>query len=76
MIKGVDYGPHAFIVQLRDLNNHQLLNGVSTGDIGPKMGWHAIDNGYLKLSRSFLIIFHFFKKKILTHFSIILIRSC
>jgi len=32
-----DYGPHAFVVQLRDMDSHLLLPGIETGDIGPKM---------------------------------------
>jgi len=56
-IAGQDYGPHAFFVQLRSLEDHKPLPGVELGDIGPKMGWPAIDNGYLKLGRSFLFFF-------------------
>jgi len=57
-IDGQDYGPHAFFVQLRSLEDHKPLPGVELGDIGPKMGWPAIDNGYLKLGRSFLFLFY------------------
>ncbi|KAI5078791.1 hypothetical protein GOP47_0006462 [Adiantum capillus-veneris] len=44
-----DYGTHAFIVQLRDLENHKLLAGVKVGDIGTKYGNNTVDNGYLHL---------------------------
>lgn len=37
-VKGTDYGPHAFVVQIRDLATHKPLPGVTVGDIGPKMG--------------------------------------
>jgi acyl-CoA oxidase len=37
-VRGRDYGPHAFIVQLRDLKTHKALPGVELGDIGPKFG--------------------------------------
>ncbi len=33
-----DYGPHAFVVQIRDLETHLPLPGIEVGDIGPKMG--------------------------------------
>lgn len=39
MIDGHSYGPHPFICQIRDLKTHQPLEGVSVGDIGPKMGY-------------------------------------
>ncbi|MCO5608791.1 hypothetical protein L7F22_063008 [Adiantum nelumboides] len=44
-----DYGTHAFIVQLRDLENHKPLAGVKIGDIGSKYGNNTVDNGYLRL---------------------------
>ena len=31
---GKDYGPHPFIVQIRDLKTHEPLPGVTVGDIG------------------------------------------
>lgn len=45
-----NYGPHAFIVNIRDMKTHQLLPGVEAGDIGPKFGYNAKDNGFLKLT--------------------------
>jgi len=45
--RGVDRGPHAFIVQLRDMASHLPLPGVTVGDIGPKFGFGGVDNGYL-----------------------------
>jgi len=49
IIDGKDYGIHPFILQVRCLNTHQTLPGISIGEIGPKMGTEAVDNGYLKL---------------------------
>ncbi|KAG5667344.1 hypothetical protein PVAND_015327 [Polypedilum vanderplanki] len=48
--QGQCYGVHPFIVQLRDLETHKLLNGVKTGDIGNKVGFQTVNNGYLCLS--------------------------
>ncbi|KAH7365473.1 hypothetical protein KP509_18G030300 [Ceratopteris richardii] len=42
-----DYGIHAFIVQLRYLENHKTLPGVIVGDIGTKYGNNTVDNGFL-----------------------------
>ncbi|KDQ11213.1 hypothetical protein BOTBODRAFT_177465 [Botryobasidium botryosum FD-172 SS1] len=41
-------GPHLFIVQLRSLETHEPLQGISLGDIGPKAfnGFSAVDNGF------------------------------
>jgi acyl-CoA oxidase len=42
---GVDRGIHNFIVPLRSMEDHSLLPGVKTGDIGPKIGYNNMDNG-------------------------------
>eukprot|EP00980_Cylindrotheca_fusiformis_P003160 scaffold721_cov131-Cylindrotheca_fusiformis.AAC.50 len=43
---GVDRGIHNFIVPLRSMEDHSLLPGVKTGDIGPKIGYNNMDNGF------------------------------
>ncbi|POI34990.1 hypothetical protein CIB84_001256 [Bambusicola thoracicus] len=48
-IHGKCYGVHPFIVQIRSLQDHSLCPGVIAGDIGPKMNFEHIDNGYLML---------------------------
>ncbi|XP_077990354.1 peroxisomal acyl-coenzyme A oxidase 1-like [Glandiceps talaboti] len=47
--KGKCYGVHPFLVQLRSLETHQPLKGVTVGDIGPKFGFNSSDNGFLGL---------------------------
>jgi acyl-CoA oxidase len=44
-------GVFPFIVQIRSFIDHTLLPDVETGDIGPKIGFNAIDNGYLSLKK-------------------------
>ncbi|KAF2335234.1 acyl-CoA dehydrogenase [Flavobacterium nitrogenifigens] len=39
-----DYGVNAFVVPLRDPNGN-VLNGVTIGDCGHKMGLNGVDNG-------------------------------
>lgn len=44
--KGVDYGVHVFIVDIRD-DNHDPFPGVEIGDIGLKNGADGVDNGWM-----------------------------
>uniref|UniRef100_A0A914D786 Acyl-CoA oxidase n=1 Tax=Acrobeloides nanus TaxID=290746 RepID=A0A914D786_9BILA len=46
--QGKCYGAHPFFVQLRDLNTHKPLKGITVGDIGPKFGVNTNDNGFLQ----------------------------
>jgi alkylation response protein AidB-like acyl-CoA dehydrogenase len=49
--EGKDYGIHGFIVQLRSLEDHSPLPGVTLGDIGGKFGsgaYNSMDNGVLR----------------------------
>lgn len=41
------YGPHPFIVQVRDIKTNLPLEGVVIGDIGPKYGYTTMDNAYM-----------------------------
>lgn len=41
------YGPHQFIVQIRDMKTNRPLDGVVIGDIGTKFGYSFMDNGYM-----------------------------
>lgn len=45
---GVDRGPHAFVVPIRAATTHAPLPGIAVGDIGGKMGYNAVDNGFLR----------------------------
>ncbi|EXJ53613.1 uncharacterized protein A1O5_13180 [Cladophialophora psammophila CBS 110553] len=40
------YGPHPFIVQIRDLKTHRPPQSIVVGDIGPKYGYAPMDNAY------------------------------
>ncbi|RCK57281.1 Acyl-coenzyme A oxidase 4 [Candida viswanathii] len=46
IVDGQDYGVKTFVVPLRD-SNHDLMPGVTVGDIGAKMGRDGIDNGWI-----------------------------
>ena len=45
---GTQRGIHNFLVPLRSMVDHALLPGVETGDIGPKIGYNNMDNGYAR----------------------------
>ena len=47
IIDGKSYGPHPFMVPIRDMETHKAFPGVDVGDIGPKLGYSTKDNGYL-----------------------------
>ncbi|ODQ77316.1 hypothetical protein BABINDRAFT_18484, partial [Babjeviella inositovora NRRL Y-12698] len=49
ILKGEDHGVKTFVVPLRD-SNHDLMPGVTVGDIGAKMGRDGIDNGWIQFS--------------------------
>lgn len=46
IIDGNIYGVSPFLVQLRDTDTWKLMKGVKAGDIGPKFGYHAKNNGW------------------------------
>eukprot|EP00043_Microstomoeca_roanoka_P014352 m.142297 g.142297 ORF g.142297 m.142297 type:complete len:663 (+) comp15991_c1_seq3:196-2184(+) len=48
--QGEDRGSHPFIVQIRDLDTHRPLPGITVGDIGPKFGYDSMDNGFLRFN--------------------------
>ncbi|KAL9625803.1 MAG: hypothetical protein Q9160_000123 [Pyrenula sp. 1 TL-2023] len=50
MIGGKNYGPHPFVLQIRDLNTHEPLENIHVGDIGNKFGYNTMDNGFLLLN--------------------------
>ena len=45
---GKPRGIHNFLVPLRSMDTHELLEGVETGDVGPKIGYNNMDNGFAK----------------------------
>ncbi|KAF9895095.1 fatty-acyl coenzyme A oxidase [Aspergillus nanangensis] len=46
-VGGKNYGPHPFVVNIRDMETHQPLENIYVGDIGPKFGYNTMDNGFL-----------------------------
>ncbi len=50
IVKDKNYGVHVFLVPLRDKDLNPLP-GIKIGDIGPKIGFHSKDNGYLQMDK-------------------------
>eukprot|EP00388_Colpodella_angusta_P000604 GDKJ01002127.1.p1 GENE.GDKJ01002127.1~~GDKJ01002127.1.p1 ORF type:complete len:712 (-),score=188.43 GDKJ01002127.1:1388-3499(-) len=44
-----NYGTHPFLLQIRNLENHESLPGVFLADIGQKLGYNGMDNGCMQL---------------------------
>ena len=51
IIDSKSYGPHSFIVQVRNLETHEALPDIHIGDVGPKFGLNTMDNGFLLFNR-------------------------
>ncbi|KAF5990155.1 acyl-CoA oxidase [Fusarium bulbicola] len=47
ILNGKPYGPHPFVVPIRDMKTHEPLPDIHVGDIGPKFGYNTMDNGFL-----------------------------
>ncbi|KAF2667106.1 acyl-CoA oxidase [Microthyrium microscopicum] len=47
IVNGKNHGPHPFIVKIRDMKTHQPLENIHVGDVGPKIGYNTMDNGFL-----------------------------
>ncbi|XP_045447152.1 probable peroxisomal acyl-coenzyme A oxidase 1 [Melitaea cinxia] len=46
-IKDKNYGLQPFMVQIRDEETHMPLPGIHVGEIGPKLGFNTVNNGFL-----------------------------
>ena len=46
-----DFGVQSFIVPIRSLENHKPLPGISVGDVGTKLGYSSMDNGFLSFDQ-------------------------
>ena len=51
VIDNTDRGIHAFVVQLRSMDDHRPVAGIEIGDIGKKFGFDATDNGFVRFNK-------------------------
>uniref|UniRef100_A0A0N4Z9T4 Acyl-coenzyme A oxidase n=1 Tax=Parastrongyloides trichosuri TaxID=131310 RepID=A0A0N4Z9T4_PARTI len=61
-IDGKCYGPHSFMVQIRNFDNHKPLPGITIGDIGPKFAFANVDNGFVRFNNVKIPREHMFMK--------------
>ncbi|CAF0808334.1 unnamed protein product [Brachionus calyciflorus] len=67
IIDDKDYGVQAFVVQLRNLQDHKHMPGVETGDIGKKGGFESHDNGYVKFTNVRIPLLNMLAKNACVH---------
>ncbi|TNV82531.1 hypothetical protein FGO68_gene5494 [Halteria grandinella] len=48
--QGKDHGVHPFVIQIRDSIYHKPLPGLLIGDMGMKVGYQNMDNGFLRFN--------------------------
>lgn len=51
IIDGKVYGVQPFMVPIRSRENHLPFPGLEIGDIGTKLGYNTVDNGYLSFNQ-------------------------
>lgn len=49
--RGKDLGVLPFFFKIRNVETHELLEGVEVGDIGPKLGYGHKDNGFMAFNK-------------------------
>jgi acyl-CoA oxidase len=47
LVAGKDHGVQPFLVPIRSMEDHMPLPGVQVGDLGEKLGFSSVDNGFL-----------------------------
>eukprot|EP01102_Stenamoeba_stenopodia_P014952 TRINITY_DN5044_c0_g1_i1.p1 TRINITY_DN5044_c0_g1~~TRINITY_DN5044_c0_g1_i1.p1 ORF type:complete len:734 (+),score=191.25 TRINITY_DN5044_c0_g1_i1:67-2268(+) len=51
ILNNKDYGLHAFLCPVRSMVDHSPLPGVFVGDIGDKIGFNGVDNGFIAFNQ-------------------------
>lgn len=49
ILHGKDYGVHPFLLQIRAPVTHAPMPGIELGNLGNKIGFNTIDNGFLRV---------------------------
>ncbi|KAJ6633224.1 putative peroxisomal acyl-coenzyme A oxidase 1 [Pseudolycoriella hygida] len=59
---GKHHGLHPFIVQLRDEETHKPREGITIGEIGNKVGFNTVNNGFLGFDKVRIPLSHMLMK--------------
>ncbi|KAF9190590.1 Peroxisomal acyl-coenzyme A oxidase 1 [Haplosporangium sp. Z 767] len=51
ILHGKDYGVHPFLLQIRAHETHAPMPGIELGNLGSKIGFNTIDNGFMRVSK-------------------------
>ncbi|KAG0248164.1 hypothetical protein BG011_000410, partial [Mortierella polycephala] len=51
ILHGKDYGVHPFLLQIRAHETHAPMPGIELGNLGNKIGFNTIDNGFMRVSK-------------------------
>ncbi|KAF9935540.1 Peroxisomal acyl-coenzyme A oxidase 1, partial [Modicella reniformis] len=51
ILHGKDFGVHPFLLQIRELGTHNPMPGIELGNLGSKIGFNNIDNGFLRVHK-------------------------
>ncbi|PVV04861.1 hypothetical protein BB560_000625 [Smittium megazygosporum] len=50
-VEGRHIGLFPVVIPIRSSDDHKPLPGITVGDIGPKMGFNAVDNGFINFNK-------------------------
>ncbi|KAG0054557.1 Peroxisomal acyl-coenzyme A oxidase 1 [Gryganskiella cystojenkinii] len=51
ILHGKDYGVHPFLLQIRAPGSHAPMPNIEIGNLGNKIGFNTIDNGFLRVHK-------------------------
>ncbi|KAF9965574.1 Peroxisomal acyl-coenzyme A oxidase 1 [Mortierella alpina] len=51
ILHGKDYGVHPFLLQIRAPGSHAPMPGIELGNLGSKIGFNTIDNGFMRVHK-------------------------
>ncbi|KAF9950004.1 Peroxisomal acyl-coenzyme A oxidase 1 [Mortierella alpina] len=51
ILHGKDYGVHPFLLQIRAPGTHAPMPGIEIGNLGSKIGFNTIDNGFMRVHK-------------------------
>ncbi|KAG0370167.1 hypothetical protein BC939DRAFT_438315 [Gamsiella multidivaricata] len=51
ILHGKDYGVHPFLLQIRAPGTHDSMPGIELGNLGSKIGFNTIDNGFMRVHK-------------------------